>query len=377
MRFDFCIGNPPYQGDNHQQLYPDFFQAAKDIAGCIEMIFPTGWQQPKNALNLAKMNTKEVKQDKQIVLIDNLHNVFPKVTGAEWTNVIVWKRGYDNGYDGKQLIYTDGLNPEYKYLLYKKDDVLSTLHPVLRSIAQHFSNDEKNNLSSIMYSGRSVLKFNDTFLKDYPESKEVRLKAIQMKQPYTVSLGQNEEYELKTSTFDVLDYVFLKDEPLNVLSYYKLYGSSHNKRTARWIHKKYMEPRYFDRNNLNNYKVLIAHAASAGDFGAKLSETIIAGPDESCTTTFDGIGYFNTYEEAYNCSVYIKTKFFRTLLGLLKTTRHNPASVFAYIPIQDFTHKSDIDWSKSVHEIDLQLYKKYGLSDEEIQFIEEKVKPME
>ena len=47
------------------------------------------------------------------------------------------------------------------------------------------------------------------------------------------------------------------------------------------------------------------------------------------------------------------------------------------IPLQDFTDKSDIDWTKSVHEIDLQLYKKYVLSDKEIKFIEEKVKVME
>ena len=46
------------------------------------------------------------------------------------------------------------------------------------------------------------------------------------------------------------------------------------------------------------------------------------------------------------------------------------------IPLQDFTPASDIDWSKSIHEIDLQLYKKYGLSDEEINFIETHVKEM-
>ena len=46
------------------------------------------------------------------------------------------------------------------------------------------------------------------------------------------------------------------------------------------------------------------------------------------------------------------------------------------IPLQDFSSTSDIDWSKSVHEIDLQLYQKYGLSEEEIEFIETHVKEM-
>ena len=73
---------------------------------------------------------------------------------------------------------------------------------------------------------------------------------------------------------------------------------------------------------------------------------------------------------------YIKTKFFRTMVGILKTTQHS-TTTYKYVPIQDFTPESDIDWSKSIEEIDKQLYKKYNLSDKEIAFIEEKVRPME
>ncbi len=62
---------------------------------------------------------------------------------------------------------------------------------------------------------------------------------------------------------------------------------------------------------------------------------------------------------------------------VLKVTQHNPRSTWKYVPLQDFTSNSDIDWSKSIPEIDQQLYAKYGLSDEEIQFIEENVQPME
>ena len=74
---------------------------------------------------------------------------------------------------------------------------------------------------------------------------------------------------------------------------------------------------------------------------------------------------------------YIKTKLARTLLGVLKKTQHNASSNWAYIPLQDFTPNSDIDWSKSIPEIDKQLYKKYNLSEEEIAFIETHVKEME
>jgi len=65
------------------------------------------------------------------------------------------------------------------------------------------------------------------------------------------------------------------------------------------------------------------------------------------------------------------------LLGILKVTQDNTKKVWEFVPIQDFTEKSDIDWTKSVSEIDKQLYSKYGLSKEEIDFIETKVSAME
>ena len=64
------------------------------------------------------------------------------------------------------------------------------------------------------------------------------------------------------------------------------------------------------------------------------------------------------------------------MLGILKITQHNHKGTWKYVPLQDFTPSSDIDWSKSIHEIDLQLYRKYGLSVEEIEFIETHVKEM-
>ena len=64
------------------------------------------------------------------------------------------------------------------------------------------------------------------------------------------------------------------------------------------------------------------------------------------------------------------------MLGILKITQDCPGPKWAYVPLQDFTPDSDIDWGKSIHEIDLQLYKKYDLDEEEIEFIETHVKEM-
>lgn len=65
------------------------------------------------------------------------------------------------------------------------------------------------------------------------------------------------------------------------------------------------------------------------------------------------------------------------MLGILKVTQHNSRSTWAKVPLQDFTAQSDIDWTQSVADIDKQLYKKYALSQEEIDFIEEKVRAIE
>lgn len=89
------------------------------------------------------------------------------------------------------------------------------------------------------------------------------------------------------------------------------------------------------------------------------------------------IGSFKTEQEAQALLKYVKSKFARVLLGILKTTQDNPPEKWKFIPLQDFTVNSDIDWSKSISEIDQQLYAKYGLNQEEIDFIESHVKEMD
>ena len=71
------------------------------------------------------------------------------------------------------------------------------------------------------------------------------------------------------------------------------------------------------------------------------------------------------------------TKFLRFIVGILKTSQNISQLVYKFVPVQDFTDNSDIDWSKPIPEIDKQLYAKYGLTDEEIAFIEGMIKPME
>ena len=95
------------------------------------------------------------------------------------------------------------------------------------------------------------------------------------------------------------------------------------------------------------------------------------------TQSFISFGAFDSLTGAEACMKYIKTKFARCLLGTLKVTQDNPKNTWSNVPLQDFSENSDIDWTKSIKEIDAQLYDKYGLSYKEISFIEEKVSPMD
>ena len=89
------------------------------------------------------------------------------------------------------------------------------------------------------------------------------------------------------------------------------------------------------------------------------------------------MGAFDSYKEAQAILKYVKSKFARALLGVLKATQDNNKDTWEFVPLQDFTANSKIKWDKSIAEIDQQLYEKYGLTQEEIDFIETMIKPME
>ena len=145
------------------------------------------------------------------------------------------------------------------------------------------------------------------------------------------------------------------------------------KRGKKYCHRRYLKN---EHKSLFKYKVLVPKATGSGKFGDTFPELIIVKPTEAFTQTYISIGTFDSEEDAINLSKYLKTKFCRTLLYVLKVTQDNLPAVWRFIPKQIFSSKSDIDWSSAIAEIDQQLYKKYSLSDEEIEFIETHVKEM-
>ena len=177
---------------------------------------------------------------------------------------------------------------------------------------------------------------------------------------------------ITSSSFELYPNVFLNEKPVDGSEYINIYGRRDNQRGYCWIRKDYLLPNEY----LYYYNVFIPEANGSGAIGEALSTPIIGAPTIGHTDTFISIGAFDTKAEAEACLKYVKTKFARTMLGILKVTQHNPKDTWQYVPMQDFTATSDIDWSQSVAEIDQQLYLKYALSQEEIAFIEKMIKPM-
>lgn len=176
--------------------------------------------------------------------------------------------------------------------------------------------------------------------------------------------------QLKTNVLNI-NPIFT-DAPTEPDDYY-VHGLVNGKRGKKYCHRRYLKE---DHKSLHKFKVLIPKATGSGKFGDTLSDMIIAEPEEAFTQTYISIGMFDKRGDAINLRKYLRTKFCRSLLFVLKVTQDNLPAVWRYVPKQDFASSSEIDWSQSIHDIDLQLYRKYGLDKKEIEFIESHVKEM-
>lgn len=153
----------------------------------------------------------------------------------------------------------------------------------------------------------------------------------------------------------------------------RIVGRKDNKRCYLYFDERYLLP----PDNYDKYKVFISSSNGTGKFGETLTEPFIGEPYDGATETYMSIGRYDNENEAQNTIKYISTKFFRALLGLKKVTQGLKSNIiWQSIPLQDFTDNSDIDWNVSIADIDKQLYKKYGLTREEIDFVETHVKEM-
>ena len=126
--------------------------------------------------------------------------------------------------------------------------------------------------------------------------------------------------------------------------------------------------------------IIIAIAVLLLFGGKKIPDSVLGKPlivdnPSVCTQSFLFFHVDSKYK-AQSIETFLKTKFFRFLVSLRKMTQDATKSSYKWVPLQNFTNESDIDWSKPIEVIDKQLYKKYNLTKEEVEFIEKMIKPM-
>ena len=239
-----------------------------------------------------------------------------------------------------------------------------TVFPELNSIVKKTRECLGGSLSDIVYPALSY-KAADVMTEEHPELLS-RMKSKSDPDP--------KRLRLRTNAFENLPELFYESEPEgHDREYIQMIGLLGNKRVYRWIESRYVK----SPDNLNWYKVILPASNGSGAIGEVLSTPLIGEPLIGHTQTFISIGHFANEQEAANCLKYVKSKYARTMLGVLKITQHNPPDKWKYVPLQDFTSNSDIDWSQPIADIDYQLYAKYGLDDDEIAFIESHVKEMD
>ena len=344
MKFDAVVGNPPYQeSDGGAQasakpIYNYFVESAKDInTRMINLIMPTRWYAGGKGLDDFR---KQMLNDKHIVEIHDFLNpniIFPSTNIRGGVCFILWDNDYNNEKDlVKVVTYGDSFS------------------------------DRKELKRKLKLDGE------DIFIRNI-ESLEI-IKIIKSQKEFT----SFENHISSRRPFDI-DAFIVKD-----LDTYK--QNKNGLKNPVICYGKGKQTGFLEREEItkniewiDKYKVFTPRA---NNIGTELNDdnlnTFIGTPNTICTESYIVIGVNLNLDEhsAKNLSQYLTTKFARFLHSLGKASQDATSKTYKFIPLQDFTAKSDIDWSKSISEIDQQLYKKYGLSEDEISFIESMIKPM-
>jgi len=340
MKIDAIIGNPPYQvvseNTSDAPVYHLFIDLASQLTQRVSLITPARYL--FDAGKTPKEWNAKVLQDEHFKVVNywaNSTEVFPTVDIK----------------GGVAVMYRDSKQNFGKIGTF-------TAYPELTRIANKVvPMSESGAFANLIYSPESY-RLSDKLHTDFPWVVE--------------RLSKGHPYDITTNIFDKLPDIFRKERLTNE-DEVRFYGRYKNERCYRWVKRDYIEY----HPNLDKYKVIVPKSNGSGAIGEVLSTPIIGEPLIGVTQTFLTIGAFDTQAEAEACLKYVKTKFARTMLGILKATQHNPKETWRLVPLQDFTADSDIDWRMSVTDINRQLYRKYGLEEKEIAFIEEKVREME
>lgn len=342
VKFGAVVGNPPYQDQNNQRnrddsIFHQFLEMGLVAAKDCYLLTPARFLQ--NAGSTPKQWNEQILESKHFEVCKFYPNSKQVFQGVDIKGGILISR----------YALTVQITPIRVFIPYKE---LRTIFDKVRKM--HRKDTEY--LTDYIY---AQTKFNlQALYANYPQLQKI--------------LGANgKERRITSSIFAQLDEVF--HEKKQSSKDVKIYGRQNNQRVYKYVDKKYLDV----QENFYDYKVMIPAANGSGTIGEALVMPVIGYPLVGHSQTFISLGKFSTKYEVQACLKYVKTKFFRALLGIRKTTQNNKNPlVWSCIPIQNFTEQSDINWDCSIVEIDQQLYRKYGLSKAEIRFIETNVQVM-
>ena len=346
MTFNAIVGNPPYNemdgsgasDDAANPIYQHFVRISKQICPkYISIVIPSKWMVGGKVV--LKSFRKEMMEDKHFVSFfdyENDREIFPTSHNDGGICYFIWSSTHY------------GVTNYNFYPIYG--------NPV--------------SINRFLNIGNSDIIIRDIrrniIIKKVSRDKSFK-EIVSLTQPF----GIRKDLFNNPSNYPTANLQFVKyDGSIKIYGVKGIKGGA--KRTSGYIN-----PLIITKNKswIKQYKIFFTTSYSTNAFNPP--DPILGAENEICTETFLVIGPFITQEEQHNCFCYIKTVFFKTLLYYGRGTMQVSQEVFRFVPLQDFTSNSDIDWSRSISEIDTQLYEKYGLEKDEIEFIERMIKPME
>src|SRR5690554_94541 len=342
MKFNAIVGNPPYmEMDGGAQasakpIYNEFVDIAKKIEPeYISMIMPTRWYSGGKGLD--DFRESMIKDKRLAILHDYLNpdQVFPKTNIRGGICYFLWDKGYGkNGELTKVVTHRDGEEPT----------------SIMRSL--------KSGETDIFIRHKIALDILEK-VKVHTEFKSFE-KHVSPLRPFGFRgyFTNDERFRSEAQGLDKPIVCYGKGKKIGYVE------ESEISVRKKWI---------------NRFKIFTSRA---NNIGTELNDdnlnTFIGEPGTICTESYMVLGADLKLDKqaAVNLSKYCSTKFMRFMHSLAKASQDATAKTYKFVPLQDFTTNSDIDWSKSIPEIDQQLYKKYQLSAEEVAFIESMIKPM-